>query len=263
MPPPKEITPEEWTRIVSVFAEYEGRVVPAARALGWPYAKAQRRWKYGYPSLGYPPIKKILACDEFSADEVRAARSKIESDLPKSADLRNPMDDPHRAVVISTAEAARVRAMVKREEERAASRADAVKARGEEATLIQINRRNAIAMNVMTTRLLQGATKMAEQIQLQLEEEARSPTMPVGERLKLVKSAASIARFNAEATVMAVKAERLVAGDPIDAEASGAAIAESSLNEAAAWIEQCQRALERARSRGLITAPAVAESKNG
>lgn len=254
MPAPRAINPEEWARIVGVFAKHEGRINAAAAELGWPKLRAYRVWTYGYPSVGYPPIKTILSRDSFSATEVRAERERMAKQLPPSADLTDPKDDHQRAIVISEGEEQRVRQMVKREEERERARADALKSRTEEATLIQINRRNAIALNVMTTRLLQGANKLSEQIQLELEREAAAPTMPLGARLQLVRSAASVARYNAEASVLAVKAERLVVGDPIDADPDGAAAAESSLDEAAAWIEQCQRALARARSRGLLTA---------
>lgn len=259
MPAPKEITPEEWQRIVSVYAKHDGRLKAIAAELGWPFARTQRRWNTGYPSLGLPPIKDIIGKEAFSAAEIRAARQLNEERLPSSADVTEPLDEG-RAVVISTAEEARIKQMVKREEERERARQDALKARGEEATLVQINRRNAIALNLATMRLLQGASTLSEQIEKDLKSEAASGKMPVAERLRLVRSAASIARFNAEATMMAVKAERLVTGQPIETDTESA-VSEGTLNEAAAWIEQCRVALERARERGLITAEATG-SKN-
>jgi hypothetical protein len=247
MPPPKEITHEEWQRIVAVFSKHEGRVRAAAAELGWPRARAIRRYRLGYPSLGYPPIKTILARDLFSADEIRAERQLAEARLPPSA-------PSHAAVeVITSAEQARLKQLVRREEDRQLARNDAIKARGEEATLIQINRRNAIALNAMTAQVLRGAAALSATIQAELEQEAKSSKMSLPQKLHLVRSAASIARFNAEASVMAVKAERLVLGSPIEAAGDGPD-ERGSLDEAAAWIEKCATALKRARSRGLLAA---------
>lgn len=245
--PPKEITHEEWQRIVAVFSKHEGRVRGAAAELGWPKARAARRYKLGYPSLGYPPIKTLLARDGFSMEEIRAERRLIEARLPPSAPMHAT------AEVISTAEQARISQLVRKEEERESARKDAIKARGEEATLVGINRRNAIALNVMTAQVLRGASALSAKIQEELEKEAKSSKMSLPQKLHLVRSAASIARFNAEASVMAVKAERLVVGSPIEQAGVDGQDERGSLDEAAAWIEKCAVALKKARSRGLLT----------
>lgn len=256
MPPPKEITPEEWQRIVSVFAKHDGRPKAAGAELGWPRARAERRFKFGYPSLGYPPIKTILARDGFSASEIRAQRQLVEAQLPPSAPAQAT------AQVITTAEQARLQQMVRREDERELARKDAIKARGEEATLVSINRRNAIALNAMTAQVLHGAAVLSKKIQQELEKEATSGTMSLPQKLHLVRSAASIARFNAEASVMAVKAERMVLGAPIEA-APDVQDERGTLDQAEAWIEKCAAALKRARSRGLLSANSDRGQRDG
>lgn len=246
MPAPKEITPEEWQRIVAVYAKHEGRLRATAAELGWPIARTTRCWKNGYPSIGYPSIKTVLARDAFSAMEVRAERQLIETRLPPSA------PDDATAEVMSAAEEQRIKQLIRREDERALARKDAIKSRSEEATLVSINRRNAIALNAMTAQVLRGAAALSGTIQLELEAEALSSKLSLSQKLHLVRSAASIARFNAEASVMAVKAERMVLGAPIEATGHDDETAGVSLADAEVWIDRCAKALGRARSRGLL-----------
>lgn len=246
MPAPKEITPEEWQRIVAVFAKHEGRLRATAAELGWPIARTTRCWKNGYASIGYPPIKTLLARDAFSAAEVRAERQLIEKRLPPSA------PDEATAEVMSAAEEQRIKQLVRREDERERARQDAIKSRGEEATLVSINRRNAIALNAMTAQVLSGAATLSKTIQRELEQEATSSKLTLSQKLHLVRSAASIARFNAEASVMAVKAERMVLGAPIEANGDDETVG-VSLADAEVWIDRCAKALGRARARGLLS----------
>lgn len=258
MSAPTTINPVEWERIVAVYAKHDGRLHQTAMELGWPIARTTRVFKRGYPSIGYPPIRTILAKDAFSANEIRAERQLMEGSLPPSAaplDKLPQATDHERAVVISSAEELRIKEMVRREEERERARKDSLKSRSEEATLVQINRRNAIALNLMTAQVLRGAGQLSGSLQKQLEKEAANGTLKMGEKLQLIRAAASIARFNAEASVMAVKAERMVMNTPIDAgpdipvETDGDAVA-----DAAVWIEKVQKAILRAQRRGLITA---------
>jgi hypothetical protein len=247
MPPPIEITSVEWQRIVNVYVKHDGRIRTVAADLGWPLARTARLWRNGYPSLGYPPIKTVLARDAFSASEIRAERALIEKALPPSARINAT------AEVISAAESARIEIMVRREQERERTRADAIKSRAEEATLVSINRKNAIALNVMTAQVLRGASALSAKIQVELQAEADSGSMTVGQKLNLVRAAASIARFNSEASIMAVKAERMVLGNPIDTDGD-AVVEDGGVDEAAAWIETAAKAIKRARARGLLAA---------
>lgn len=247
MPAPKEITPEEWLRIVKVYARHEGRLRAVSVELGWPIARTTRLWMRGYPSLGYPSIKTVIARDGFSEMEVRARRAEISAALPPSAHTAEA-----RAEVIHGAEEHRLRQMVVREQMQERARQDAVKSRAEEAMLISINRKNAIALNAMTAQILKGATTLSQKIQQDLEKEAISGTLPVGQRLHLVRAAASIARFNAEASVMAVKAERMVLNQPIEADSDEAGEHAGTLDEAEVWLNKYTKALKRAKERGLI-----------
>jgi hypothetical protein len=250
MPAPKEINKEEWQRIASVYAKYDGNLRMAAAALGWPIARTTRRYKLGYVSKGFPPIKTMLARDAFSANEIRAER---ELRAGGHSTLVKQKQRARATEVMSAEQALRVQSLVKAEETRARARADAVKSRAEEATLVLINRRNAIALNAVTAQVLKGATALSGKIQRALEEEAAGGQLTLNQQLHLVRSAASIARFNAEATVMAVKAERLVMGQPIETGPGDGQSDSGSLDEAAQWIRATVKAVEKAQLRGLLS----------
>lgn len=262
MPPPADITEEKWNQIVAVYQKHSGRMRAVAAELGWPLARTQRRWALGYPSLGFPPIKTLMARDSFSMTEIRAERANFEKRLPQVPLVSElPKENHARAVVISTAEQLRLEAMVRRESERERARQDAIKSRAAEATLVSINRGNAIALNAMTASLLHGASKLSHKIQQELEQEAKVSTLSLSAKLHLVRAAASIARFNSEATVMAVKAERLVLNTPIDVDEETPDA--GSLDEAAEWIEKANTAIARARARGLLKPPPANGGENG
>jgi hypothetical protein len=249
MPAPR-MTQEEWNEIVAVFAKHDGRITVVAEELGFPEARTRRLWVKGYPSAGFPPIRTTLAKDELAADEVRAKRQELLSSM-------NPPTAEAIAETLSPEEQRRVQARVDRERLRAQVRADAIKSRAEEATLVSMNRRNAIALNGVTAQILKGAMGLAGKIQHQLEEEAVSGKLDVRDRLALVRQAAQVARFNSEAAAMAIKAERLVAGDPANVGLEDDE-REGSLAGAVRWIELSVRAVERARARGLVSGSGAA-----
>jgi hypothetical protein len=156
-----------------------------------------------------------------------------------------------KAIVIHTAEQDRIRELVRQEEERRKAREDAIQARSEEATLIGINRRNAIALNGVTAQLMKGAVALSAKIQEELEREAETGQLSLQAKLQLVRSAASVARFNSEATMLAIKSERMVLGQPI--EAAPDTPDDGTLEQAVEWIERSVKAVKRARERGLLT----------
>jgi hypothetical protein len=250
-PTTRDITPERWAQIVAIYARHAGRVWPAAMELGWPVARTRRIYHKGYPSCNLPPIKEILAEDAKAAEQIRAERQRIADQLPPSAPLTTIEQVVHRPEVLHVAESARIAQMVRREKDREKAREDAVRSKAEEAMMISINRRNAIALNGVTAQIMKGAMALSGAVQAELEKEAASGTLSVKERLQLVRSAANIMRFNSEATMLAVKAERMVLGQPLDT--SGDDVTDDgSMDQAVQWIDSAARAIERARARGLL-----------
>ena len=256
----RAITTEEWNRIVEVYRRYDGRISLVAEHLGWLKARTQRAWRRGYRSLGLPPIRTLLARDALAAEEVRAARAELSTKLPPSVQVKERAEIIHSAEVMAKGEARRIAAMVEMEETRRKARQDAIEARTEEAMLVSINRRNSLALNGVTAKMLKGALALSETIQAELEAEARSDRLTVAQKLNLVRSAASIARFNSEASMLAVKAERMVLGQPIDApdekmDETG------SLADTDRWLQITIKAVTRARERGVL--PPDASSSEG
>lgn len=250
MPAPSEITPDEWNRIVRVFQMHDGRPHAAARELGWPVARAKRILHRGYPSAGYPPVTTLIGRDHVDADQVRAMRHELEQrDIERVSEQRELAQRTQRDDV---EDQARVKQLVARERERDKVKADALASRAEEATLVSAARRNAIALNGVTARIMQGALKLSDRIYRELEAEASSVSskLSLSERLGLIRSAAQIARFNAEAGLQAVKSERMVLGqsEPSEGDVEQA----GSLEDSARWIERSVTALQRAKERGLI-----------
>lgn len=284
MPAPKEISPERWNHIVACFAKHDGRLYASARELGWPVARTRRVLEFGYPSIGYPSVKSLLALDHAGEQAIRAARADIEAERSKSSheamaelveaakrtglsatrvlgkarrtpeDLVREQEEPE-SHVLTVAEQRRVAALVKREEERDKARTDAIKARGEEATLVSASRRNALALNAVTAQVLNGAIKLAARIQTALEVEASASTLSLRDQLALVRQAAQIARFNAEAGLQAVKSERIALGQA-ELPEPGEHV-NGSLEDAESWIVTTTRALQRARDRGLMLTATV------
>lgn len=258
MPPRKRkslvsnITPDEWNRIVSVYARHNGYSCAVAVELGWPIARTARVYKRGYPSLGLPPIKTILAQDALSADAIRAKRQELSESLPPSVEITRVEEVEVRAEIVHEAEQTRVRELLRQEEERQKARADAIKSRAEEALLISVNRRNALALNGVTERLMKGAVALSQNIEEELAKAATDEALTLSDKLQLMKSAAQIARFTSEATMLAAKSERMVLGQPI--EADPVRTDGGSLEQAVEWIEAAAKAVNRARERGLLAA---------
>lgn len=246
------VTREMYDEWVEVFRKHGGPNAGAVAELGWLISKTKRVFKRGYPSLGLPPVADILAEDEV---RIRAARRRAEEGLPEKIPL--PTEDElqaneQRAIVLADSESRRLQEMVRREEDRRKAREDAIQARSEEALLLGMQRRNAIALNGITAQLMKGAVSLAGLIQKELEEiAAGGGEMTTNQKLQLIRSAASVSRFNAEASMLAIKSERLVLGHPIEA-APEANVDDGSLEQAVDWIERAAKAVLRAKSRGLL-----------
>lgn len=250
----RRITSDEWNQLIEVYRKWDGRISMVAAELGWPEAKTRRVYKRGYPSLGLPGIETTLARDALATEEIRAGRQAIQERLPKVTPLSSPQIAVQNPQVLARGEQKRIAVMVDAEERRVQARRDAVEARAEEAVLISITRRNAVALNGVTSKMLNGALALSTKIEQELKNLANDKSVSVEKKISLVKSAASIARFNAEASVLAVKAERMVTGQPIDTPDDESAVStENSLIESERWINVAMKALNRAKERGVLT----------
>lgn len=246
------IDKKEWRRIVDVYRRWDCRLSIVAEALGWPEPRVRRMWNKGYPTLGYPPIKTLLARDAFAVEEIRAKRHQLRKELPPEVVATTPEEVEQKAEIIMQGESARIRRLVEIEDERAAARADAVASRAEEALLISLNRKNTLALNGLTSKILRGAAVLAENIEVELAKEAKSKKLSLTDKMTLLRTATQVARFNSEATMLAVKAERLVLGHPIEAIDDQSHKDDQGLQETERWLHTTMKLLERARDRGVI-----------
>lgn len=255
------ITDAEWDRICDVYRRHGGAHQSVANELGWTKARMHRVWKRGYPSQNLPPIMHSLGMDPESVEEIRARRNRlIKEELPPSEPVSTIEEVETKAVVIHTREQQRIQKLMRIEEDRRHAREDALAARAEEATLISITRQNALALNGATARLMKGALALSEKIQEGLEKEARDGSLSVKESLALVRSAASVARFNSETTMLAIKSERMVLGQPIDTDPEHH-VDDGTLEQSVEWIERAASAIEKARARGLLMSENLKEQK--
>lgn len=264
--PEGSVSPDDYHELVKIFAKHDCNIANVAAELGWPARRATRAYKRGYPGHGFPPIRTILARDTIAGDEIRAERAALDRKMPRSTEIvetapgAQAAEIESKAVVIHGAEERRLKALMRLEEERRLTREDAIKSRAEEMMLISINRRNALALNGVTASVLKGALALSGKLQKQMEKEARSGEMDPASVLALVRSAASIARFTAEATVLAVKSERAVLGEPIPVDGVLDDNSDGTLDAAVEWIDRAIGAVTRARERGVLTASLTAGS---
>lgn len=254
------ITEAEWDRICEVYRRHGGAHKSVAVELGWPDARMRRVFKRGYPSQNLPPVMNVLGMDPESVEEIRVRRQGLIKELPPSEPVSSVEEVEAKAVVIHTKEQERIRKLMRLEEDRRHAREDALAARAEEATLISITRQNALALNGATARMMKGALALSEKIQEGLEREAREGTLNLKEQLALVRSAASVARFNSETTMLAIKSERMVLGQPIESEPEHH-VDDGTLEQSVEWIERAAAAIKKARSRGLLMVENLKQQK--
>jgi hypothetical protein len=144
------MSPELYEELLAVFRKHGGPCKDVYAELGCLSSRGKRLFKRPYPKLGLPAMADRLAEEEV---EIRAARRRKEEGLPEKVPLPSADElvaDETRAVVIADGEARRLQEMVRREDERRRARADAIEARAEEALLLSLQRRNAIALNGIT-----------------------------------------------------------------------------------------------------------------
>lgn len=252
------ISQANYDQLVAVYAKHDCVMTAVACELGWTRGRVKSVYTQGYPSKGLPSVQSLLARNKLAAEEIRAERERLDEELPPSEQIvattpaAQAEEIAEKAVVINERENERLRMLIKRDEDRRKAREDATKARAEEAMLVSVARRNALALNGVTAQVMRGAVALSQKIQVDLERTAREGNMPVKQMLELVRSAAAIARFNAEATTLAVKAERAVLGEPI-VTSSAEGSEDGSLDSAVQWIERAVEAVQKARARGVLT----------
>jgi hypothetical protein len=123
---------------------------------------------------------------------------------------------------------------------------DLGRSRAEESQLVELAKQNAIGLATTNLRLLRGANKLAERIELALADEK----MSTNEYAILLQRIATITAKSNESARLAIQLERLVLGE---AETIvGVQLQDVSLEEADAIVQRAAAAVARAKAAGVL-----------
>lgn len=219
-----------YDKLIIAFRENWGNFSSAARAAGVARKTAKKAWISGWPDQRMRPIRDLLE------EERLAARAEILTET--------------RAKLVGD-QAVLQQEAVEAEKARLLSHSQAVQTRAQEGEMVKLSRANTIVMMATANRHLRVANKLAKELEEQVEKgEVELTPQQV---IKLAGSCAFLTKTAAEAARINLEMERILLGEPT--EIIGIDVNNMSVEEAARRIEVANRALERARKRGLLGAP--------
>jgi hypothetical protein len=216
--------------LLDTFREHPGNSSRAAHEAGVSWPTAKRAWTSGWPDRGLRPIREAVEAERVAARSARAGH--VTRDDEELLDHERALLEESRCV----------------ERERLRAQRDAIETRRQEALMVKLSRENTIALMGAVSRLVEVAARSAEG----LDEKVRSGESELGpkETVRFVSSCTNPTRVAAEAAKLNVQMERMLLGQPT--EIIGMDLRSMSLEEAERIIEMANRALERARQRGLL-----------
>lgn len=219
-------------RLTEGFAAHPGNASAAATFAHCDHRTARRGWAIGWPKQGFRPIMEVIA------ERQQAARALA---VQRQADAR----EADYAAAQAIAEKARL---------------DAARSTEEEGRIARGARNNAVAALMISQNLLKAGLKISQDL---TEQELKS--LKPSERIKALKV---IAEFNREAVSAAeasIKLERLIMGEPTERveHKHEHTVTVATPTEMVDMIDRANRALDRARQRGIIDATAVPALPSG
>lgn len=224
----------KWELLLESYRERPGRHDPAAERAGVNWRTAKRYWDTGRPDapdIRAKPISVVLL------EEQEAARARM-TELQKQVDTL--------AVELEAK---------RRQEQQAKAVADATDTRVQEAQVIRMARGATQGLLVTLTNLSKGAAKVGVRVAKNLERIANDPTdMKNGELVDMVRTIGALTtalRQANDAGRQAMEMERMLLGEPT-AIIQHQHLVEVTVDEAERRIQAGLRALERAKSKGLI-----------
>lgn len=215
------IDQEFYDLLLEAFRRAPGVLARAANAASCDTRTAKRAWVEGWPDRGFRPINEVVE------EEMSAARARLK-------DVRSS----------EIAEANREKERVN-ERNSVAARDDAITSRTEEAQTVRAARHNSMALLLTTQRMLRAGSKLAESI----ESEIANSKMNPARAMAFFQAMASTARQANETAKLAIAMERSLLGEP--EKVIGHRI-EMTVTQAATEIEAGNRALVRAKARGIV-----------
>lgn len=184
-----------------------------------------RLWTRGYPDLKLKPIREVLEAEE-----------KAEKGLARRLIAEKPIED------VSEPEAERIAVHIEAEIERAKIRASAARGRAVEAQGVELFRGNAIAIGALVAKLVKTMVVLPQHLEVSLAKHAAD--MEPDEILRVMKSAARVAKDSVEAMHRAMILHRLLLGEPTNIErleVSG----EMNEEEALRWLQRGALVVEK------------------
>lgn len=216
---------ERYDAMVDSYRDTPGNFRACSRTTGVDRRTAKKAWEDGWPGRGLEPIKIVIE------QEQDAARARLH--------------DARKAELEALAKQ-NVQAQV---ETRAMAKIDAVESRTEEARMVRVARSNTISLMESVQDMLEGAKELAAAMKTEISITAGEVASKPGQAVALFQAIASTTKQANEAAKLSMAMERTLLGEPekkIGLELS------LSPNEAAREIELANRALARARARGMV-----------
>jgi len=220
--------------LLDAFREIPGNVSAAARSAGVGRETARRAWLRGWTDRHLPAIKDVLREEQVLARSRRQAAVLMAAESADAGEGR-PAGE---AGPPATGDAAA----------RMLAKDDAVATREQEGQMVKLTRANTIALMSAASRLISAGIDKARELETKLKTGAA--VLTPSETMRFMASLSSVTRNAAECAKMALEMERLLMGEPTAV--IGIDASNMSLEDAARTIEIANRALERARSRGLV-----------
>ncbi len=215
----RRLTPEIWAELVEAFRAAPGNAGVAGRIVGVDRRTAAKAWEVGLPyAFSKTPIRQLV---DHHHQEKRASREAEHGGSPAGT---------------SSGELAR---------------ADARGTMAEETRIVQLARRRTLELLDLCGDLSKAAAALAARAssQIRTDLEDAKARVDVPEAVAIIRQIAQTQRSVATSAGLCLEMERLLLGDPGDAEASEEDLTEE---EAIAELAAGAEVLDRARARGLV-----------
>lgn len=229
---------QKYNALVAAYRDLPKNYSRAAHLAGVTRPTAKRAWSQGWPARNMPAIKDVLE-EERILTRSRRRAAIIEANDP---DLLERLDEEEGAddeIQASSSGAIAAQMLAKD---------DAVESRLQESRMVALSRANTIALMSSTSRLLSAAIDKAKQLELQIK--MGEVNFTPKETQRFIGSLGYLVSKATESAKLTIEMERLLLGEPT--EIIGMDIRNMSLDDAARTIELANRALARARKKGLV-----------
>jgi len=220
----RKITQDFYDKLLDAYRELPAHYTNAAKAAGTTRKTSRKAWHEGWPDKGFPPIEQALKHEEELA-RAQLARAR-EAELTEAHETNR--------------------------EVRQAAAVDAAATREREVMMVRAARENVVGFLKATNDLLHGGVILSGMIRETLDDmRANGKRPPLKTSVYLMNAMGGALRQGNEAATLALRMERLLAGEP----EAILGVQDMTVKECVREVRQAQRAMERAAKRGLVSLP--------